>query len=103
MRRGPRPALAVRVLPAGATPPPGLALLRAGGYTVALTRDDAATGLGNSERGRIANACGALAFVSVHLNSFPEPEPNYVRTFWGIAGKDLAFAETIHAALAAQL
>jgi N-acetylmuramoyl-L-alanine amidase len=79
------------------------ALLRAAGYTVALTRDDAATGLGNSERGRIANACGALAFVSVHLNSFTEPEPNYVRTFWGTAGKDLAFAETMHAALAAEL
>ena len=79
------------------------ALLRADGHGVALTRDDAATFLGNSERGRIANACGAWAYVSVHLNSFGEPEPNYAKTFWGIAEKDLAFAQAMQAALVAEL
>ena len=79
------------------------ALLRADGYGVALTRRDNETALGNSERGRIANACGALAFVSIHLNSFSEPEPNYAKTFWGVEDKDAAFAAAMQGVLAAEL
>ena len=78
-------------------------LLRAEGYSVALTREDDATGLGNSERGLIANACSAFAYVSVHLNSFGEPDPNYVRTFWATAETDLRFADVMQVALVAEL
>jgi N-acetylmuramoyl-L-alanine amidase len=78
-------------------------VLRQRGLSVALTRDDMETSLGNSDRGRIANACDASAFVSIHLNSFGDPSVNYVKTFWGIAEKDLAFAETVHAAQVATL
>ncbi|HEU5430957.1 MAG TPA: N-acetylmuramoyl-L-alanine amidase [Thermomicrobiales bacterium] len=74
-------------------------LLRQAGYGVALTRSDDRTGMANTPRGRIANACHALAYVSVHLNSFDQPEPNYARTLWGVAAKDEAFAETMEAAL----
>ncbi|MBA2753402.1 MAG: N-acetylmuramoyl-L-alanine amidase [Chloroflexia bacterium] len=74
------------------------ALVRAAGHEVALTRDDD-TFLTNSERGYIANACRATVFVSIHLNSFPEPEPNYVMTFWGIDPKDVAFTRHMIAAL----
>jgi peptidoglycan hydrolase FlgJ len=59
--------------------------------------------MANTPRGRIANACHALAYVSVHLNSFDQPEPNYARTLWGVAPKDQAFAETMEAALVAGL
>lgn len=79
------------------------ALLRTEGYRVALTRTDNATTLGNSERGRVANACRALAFVSIHLNSFGEPEPNYVRTLWATENPDVAFAATMQAAMLAEL
>jgi len=79
------------------------ALLRAGGYGVVLTRDDDATTLGNSERGRMANACGALVYVSIHLNSVDDPAPNYVKTLWGIEAKDRAFAEVMQAALVSTL
>ena len=79
------------------------AILRAGGRTVALTRADGLTTLGNSERGAIANACGAEVFVSIHLNSFTSPEVNYAKSFWGRAGKDLAFAGAVQAALTAGL
>jgi N-acetylmuramoyl-L-alanine amidase len=79
------------------------ALLRADGYGVALTRDDDATTLANSPRGLIANACGALAYVSIHLNSFTEPDPNYAKVFWGIETKDRSFAEAMRAALVAGL
>lgn len=74
------------------------ALLRDAGHTVALTRDDDIF-LTNSERGWVANACRATVFVSIHLNSFPEPEPNYVMTFWGIDPKDIAFTQHMIAAL----
>lgn len=79
------------------------ALLRADGVRVALTRNDAATALGNSERGLIANACRAAVYVSIHLNSFGEPAPNYVKTFWGVAAKDIAFARSLQAAMTAEL
>lgn len=78
-------------------------LLRASGHTVALTRSDNATALGNSERGELANACGARLFVSIHFNSFTEPEVNYTKTFWGVQEKDEAFSRTMNETLAAAL
>jgi N-acetylmuramoyl-L-alanine amidase len=78
-------------------------LLGERGYSVALTRRDAATGYANTPRGAIANACHAFAYVSVHLNSFGEPEPNYAKTFWGVEGKDAAFAAVMQAALVGHL
>lgn len=78
-------------------------LLRGEGYMVALTRNDDTTIAANSPRGQVANACGASVYVSVHLNAFGEPDPNYVLTLWGIEEKDRAFAETMQAALAADL
>src|SRR3954451_7369794 len=44
-------------------------LQRDHGLTVALTRVDNATTLGNSARGAIANACHASLYVSIHLNA----------------------------------
>jgi len=79
------------------------AFLRAAGYPVALTHDGGGATLGNTARGRIANACRARVFVSIHLNSFGEPDPNYAKTFWGAAEKDLAFAAALQAVLAADL
>jgi N-acetylmuramoyl-L-alanine amidase len=74
-------------------------LLEEAGYSVALTRNDNATGYANAPRGVIANECQAFAYVSLHLNSFREPEPNYTRTFWAIEDKDAGFAATMHASL----
>jgi N-acetylmuramoyl-L-alanine amidase len=68
-------------------------------YSVALTRYDNATELGNSERGEIANACGALAFVSIHFNSLSDETVNYTKTFWGKRKKDEAFAQHMNVAL----
>jgi hypothetical protein len=51
----------------------------------------------------IANACHAVVYVSIHLNSFGEPEPNYAKTFWGIEEKDAAFASVMQAALVTRL
>jgi hypothetical protein len=79
------------------------ALLEEAGYSVALTRDDSATGYANTPRGVIANACHAFVYVSIHLNSFGEPEPNYAKTFWGIEEKDAAFAGIMQAALVSRL
>src|SRR5215210_5410335 len=73
------------------------------GYSVALTRDDSATGYANTPRGVIANACHAFVYVSIHLNNFGEPEPNYTKTFWGIEEKDAAFASVMQAALVSRL
>lgn len=78
-------------------------VLRQRGLSVALTRDDMETSLGNSDRGRIANACDASAFVSIHLNSFGDPSVNYVKTLFGLDEKDLAFAETMQSAQTATL
>ncbi len=69
------------------------------GYTVALTRYDNATALGNSERGEIANACQAEVFVSVHFNASTDATVNYTQTFWGKRRKDEAFAQHMNAAL----
>src|SRR5215203_6429002 len=79
------------------------ALLEEAGYSAALTRTDIATGFANTPRGVIANACHAFVYVSIHLNSFDEPEPNYAKTFWGIEEKDAAFASIMQAALVSRL
>lgn len=68
-------------------------------YTVALTRYGD-TSLGNSERGEIANACGALVFVEIHLNGSSDPSVNYSQTFWGKRRKDEAFSQHMAGALA---
>jgi N-acetylmuramoyl-L-alanine amidase len=60
-------------------------------YSVALTRNDNGTTIGNSERGDIANACGALVFVEIHFNA-GDPGTNFTQTFWGKRRKDEAFA-----------
>ncbi len=74
-------------------------ILRKQGYTVALTRNDNATELGNSERGEIANACQALVLVEIHLNGSTDPEINYSQAFWGEKEKDLALSLTMSQAL----
>jgi N-acetylmuramoyl-L-alanine amidase len=63
---------------------------RESGVTVALTRDDNDTGPGNSERGEIANACGARLYVSIHLNTWEDPAFNQAQAFWGEKEKDIA-------------
>ncbi len=73
-------------------------ILAANGYSVALTRDGD-YGLGNSERGEIANACKALMFVEIHLNGSSDPSVNYSQTFWGKKRKDLAFSQKMSGAL----
>jgi N-acetylmuramoyl-L-alanine amidase len=78
-------------------------LLNDTGYSVALTRGDDATGYANTPRGTIANLCHGFVYVSVHLNSFGKPEPNYAKTFWGAEGKDGAFAAVMQEALVARL
>lgn len=71
------------------------------GYRVALTRQDNATELGNSERGEIANACGATVFVSIHLNAALDRTVDYTQTFWAEKEKDLAFSLVMNEALGA--
>nr|MBA2597823.1 N-acetylmuramoyl-L-alanine amidase [Chloroflexia bacterium] len=78
-------------------------LLEEKGYSVALTRADGGTGYANTPRGIIANLCHAFVYVSIHLNSFGEPGPNYTKTFWGEADKDAEFAEIMQAALVSRL
>jgi N-acetylmuramoyl-L-alanine amidase len=73
-------------------------ILQAHGYTVALTRTSDVA-LGNSERGAIANACGAAVFVEIHLNGSSDPAVDYTQTFWGKRRKDLAFSQTMSGAL----
>ena len=75
------------------------AILVGQGISVALTRDDNDTTLGNSERGEIANVCGAQLFVSIHFNASTNPEVNYTQTFWGKRRKDEAFSWVMHDAL----
>jgi N-acetylmuramoyl-L-alanine amidase len=79
------------------------AFLADAGYSAALTRNDNATGYANTPRGAIANLCHAVAYVSIHLNSFDQPEPNYAKTFWGQEEKDAAFAAVMQAALVGEL
>lgn len=70
------------------------------GYTVALTRVDNATELGNSERGEIADACQALVFVEVHLNASTDRSANYSQAFWSEKEKDFALSLVMNEALA---
>ena len=75
-------------------------ILREGhGYRVALTRVDNGAELGNSERGEIANACGAIVFVEVHLNASSDQGVDYTQTFWAEKEKDLAFSLVMNDAL----
>jgi N-acetylmuramoyl-L-alanine amidase len=69
------------------------------GVSVALTRTENDTALGNSERGEIANACGAAIFVEIHLNAATDPEINRAQAFWGEKEKDLALSLVINEAL----
>ena len=71
------------------------------GYRVALTRERNRTALSNSERGAIANACGALIFVEIHLNASFDRSVDYAQTFWGEKEKDLAFSLIMNDALGA--
>ena len=71
------------------------------GYRVALTRERNGTALANSERGGIANACGALIFVEIHVNASFDPSVDYAQTFWGEKEKDLAFSLVMNDALGA--
>ena len=73
-------------------------ILEGRSVSVALTREGD-VGLGNSDRGEIANACGARVFVSIHFNSSTNVNINYTKTFWGKKRKDLAFSQAIHDAL----
>ena len=69
------------------------------GYTVALTRDDNDTELGNTERGEIANACGAMVFIEIHLNASFDAAVDYTQTFWAEKEKDLALSLIMNDAL----
>jgi N-acetylmuramoyl-L-alanine amidase len=69
------------------------------GFTVALTRQDTLTELGNSERGEIANACSASVFVEIHLNAAEDGSVNYAQAFWAVKEKDIAFSQDMTAAL----
>ena len=79
------------------------ARLEQAGYSVALTRSDPTTGYANTPRGQMANLRQAAVYVSLHLNSFGEPEPNYAKTFWGREEKDAAFGAVMQAALVSRL
>jgi N-acetylmuramoyl-L-alanine amidase len=68
------------------------------GYSVALTRYTEVD-LGNSARGAVANACGAQVFVSIHFNGSSDSSVDYTKTFWGKKRKDLAFNQTMNAAM----
>ena len=65
------------------------------GYRVALTREDNETELANSERGEIANACGAVVVILIHLNASTDTNANYSQTFWGEKEKDLLLSLVI--------
>src|SRR5688500_11435987 len=75
------------------------AILAGQGIGVALTRYDNDATLGNSERGEIANACGAQLLVSIHFNASTNAGVNYTQTFWGKRRKDEAFSWVMHDAL----
>ncbi len=76
-------------------------LRQEGGFSVALTRQDATTELSNSARGAIANACSAEVFVEIHLNASVNRDVNYAQTFWAVKEKDLVFSQVMNAALGA--
>jgi N-acetylmuramoyl-L-alanine amidase len=76
-------------------------ILRADGYTIALTRASGEAELANSERGEIANACGASVFVEIHLNASLDTDVDAAQTFWAEKEKDIAFALVMNEALGA--
>jgi N-acetylmuramoyl-L-alanine amidase len=70
------------------------ALIVSDGGNACLTRvDDSYIGLG--ARAEFANEQSGDAFISIHLNSLPNPEENYVMALWGNEAKDRYLAEKI--------
>jgi N-acetylmuramoyl-L-alanine amidase len=70
------------------------AILNAGGYTeVYLTRTDNTTNLDNNARYTFANNKGGNLLVSIHLNSFTDPNVDGTQTMYGKQTKDMAFAK----------
>ncbi len=64
------------------------------GANVCLTRiDDYFVEL--VERAEFANDMGGDAFLSLHLNSLPDPTQNYSMTMWGTESKDRFLSEKI--------
>lgn len=47
------------------------------------------------DRAEFANEMGGDAFLSIHLNSLPDPSQNYAMTMWGDEAKDRFLAETM--------
>ncbi|MFM9108792.1 MAG: N-acetylmuramoyl-L-alanine amidase [Chloroflexota bacterium] len=77
-------------------------ILRGRGLAVALTREDNATHMSTWQRGRIANACEARVFVSIHHNSVSDPVPNHVLTLYADAS-DIPFAQAMQDAMVRSL
>lgn len=77
------------------------ALLRSAGATVVMTRAGD-QGLTESERAAFCNRMRTAILVSVHTNSFTDPEPNGILTFYGkrSASEDIRLAQALHAAMA---
>jgi N-acetylmuramoyl-L-alanine amidase len=76
--------------------------LTASGANVCLTRvDDVYIEL--LERAEFANDRNGDAFVSVHLNSLPDPNESYTMTMWGNEAKDRFLAEKLLDSLVAEL
>ena len=75
------------------------ALLVADGYSVCMTRTTDSETLSNSDRYAYANATGARALVSVHMNGSPNPATDYTTTLFGKWQKDKALAQTVFESL----
>lgn len=77
------------------------ALLKSAGASVVMTRTGD-QGLTEAERAAFCNRMQATILVSVHTNSFTDPEPNGVLTFYGkrSASEDIRLAQALHAAMA---
>jgi len=76
------------------------ALLRSAGASVVMTRTSD-QGLTEAERAAFCNRMQATILVSVHTNSFTDPEPNGVLTFYGkrTAAEDIRLAQALHSAM----
>jgi N-acetylmuramoyl-L-alanine amidase len=55
------------------------------------------------DRAAFANEHGGDVFVSMHLNSLPDPSHNYTMTMWGNEAKDRFLAETLVEVLAEEM
>jgi len=77
------------------------ALLQAAGARVVMTRTGD-QGLTEAERAAFCNRAQANILVSVHTNSFTDPAPNGVLTFYGkrSAAEDRRLAQALHDAMA---